>query len=301
MKLSTMVNLFYSNTPDEKGYLNAVRKTYDVGFRTMDFTMCPMQRGATELNGDNWEKITYEVGNEAAKLGVEFAQSHLPYPKANVRRKLATDPGCELNEDFIAVTERAIRISGMLGVKWAVVHPVMRSVSAVADFEDSIKYNHEIYDKYLELASSLGVGLAFENMADVDGKRRFCATSNELVELIKDFNCPEYVGACWDFGHANRMVPDQTGMLKEIMPYLRATHVDDNLGKDDLHTLPYLGNINWEQVMTVLGQGGYDGAFNYEIKYTAAFPEPLKHESAVFAYHVGQYLVSLAENAAKAK
>lgn len=299
MKLSTMVNLFYENTPDEKGYLRSVQKTYDIGFRTMDFTMCPMQRNATELNGDNWEKITYEIGNEAARLGVDFAQSHLPYPKANVRRKLATDPGCELNEDFIAVTERAIRISGMLGVRWAVVHPVMRSVNGVNDIEDNIRYNHEVYDKYLELASSLGVGLAFENMADVDGRRRFCATSSDLVALIEEFKCPEYVGACWDFGHGNRMVPDQSGMVEQIMPYLRATHVDDNLGKDDLHTIPYLGNVNWEKMMEILGRHGYDGAFNYEIKYTPNFPEPLRHESAVFVYHIGQYLVSLAEKAAK--
>ena len=53
----------------------------------------------------------------SAKLGVEFSQSHLLYAKPLTRRKTAADEGCEQNEFFIWATQRAIRISAMLGVK----------------------------------------------------------------------------------------------------------------------------------------------------------------------------------------
>ena len=39
-----------------------------------------------------------KIVNTAAKLGVEFSQSHLPYPKPLTRRKKDTDEGCENNE-----------------------------------------------------------------------------------------------------------------------------------------------------------------------------------------------------------
>jgi sugar phosphate isomerase/epimerase len=192
MRLSTMTNLFYEEREDKKNFLNSVRRTNAVGFKVMDFCMCPFQRHETEMLGDDWEERTYEIANEAAKLGVEFSQSHLLYAKPLTRRKTAADEGCEQNEFFIWATQRAIRISAMLGVKWAVVHPVQ--LKEDADLERDIKYNHEIYDKYVELASSLGVGLAFENMADVDNKRRFGVTADELGALVDSFGS-EYVGA----------------------------------------------------------------------------------------------------------
>lgn len=294
MRLSTMVNLFYENTPDEMGFRNSVKRIAGAGFKVMDFTMCAMQRRATELNGDNWESIAYAIADDAAKLGVTFEQSHLPYPKPTIRRNLPDDEGCEQNEYFIEMTNRAIKISSILGVKWAIVHPVMKVANSCADIEADIAYNHEIYNKYIEYADKLGVGIAFENMADIDSKRRFGASAAELNALLDSFGDNQNLGICWDFGHGNRTFgKHQIKPFTDILPRLRATHVDDNVGTEDLHTLPFLGKIKWAEIMPYLRD--YDGCFNYEIKYTQCFPEELKEESARFAYRVGEYLISLAK------
>ena len=290
MRLSTMTNLFYENREDRRGFLNSVRRTAAVGFKVMDFCMCPMQRRETELVDDDWEALTYEIANEAAKLGVEFSQSHLPYPKPLTRRKKATDEGCEKNEYFEFITERTIRISGMLGVKWAIVHPVQLNADACTEID--VAYNHEIYDKYLELASSLGVGLAFENMADVDNKRRFAATASDLCAIVDSFNS-EYVGACWDFGHGNRVFADQRSQLLTLGHRLKATHVDDNVGKDDLHLIPFLGNVKWPEIMQALREIDYKGDFNYELAACKWMPSELKQATVEYIYRVGQYLLSL--------
>ena len=290
MRLSTMTNLFYEEREDKKNFLNSVRRTNAVGFKVMDFCMCPFQRHETEMLGDDWEERTYEIANEAAKLGVEFSQSHLLYAKPLTRRKTAADEGCEQNEFFIWATQRAIRISAMLGVKWAVVHPVQ--LKEDADLERDIKYNHEIYDKYVELASSLGVGLAFENMADVDNKRRFGVTADELSALVDSFGS-EYIGACWDFGHGNRVFADQPEQLIKLGSRLKATHVDDNVGKDDLHLIPFFGTAKWHDIMKALRDINYGGDFNFELASCKRMPPELKQATVEYIYKVGEYLMSL--------
>ena len=228
------------------------------------------------------------------ELGLDIAQSHLPYPKVAVRRKLPTDEGCEQNEYFVKMTERAVRVSGALGVKWAIVHPVEASGADEVSFEENIAYNHKIYEPVIDLASSLGVGIAFENMADVDGHRRFGVTGEELAALVDSFGSP-LVGACWDFGHGNRCFVDQTTQFRKLGSRLVATHVDDNmgLGKEDLHTLPVLGTVKWERVMKTLREMNYSGCFNFELAVCKRMPADMVERTVKYAYDMGRYLLTL--------
>lgn len=290
MRLSTMTNLCYNPHEDGRTYIHALRLAHEAGYRVMDFNMCALQRGETELAGEGWQPFVYEIADEAARLGIDFSQSHLPYPKASVRRKSNTDPGCERNEFFIKMTERAIAVSAMLGVRWAVVHPVQRGIDV--NPEDDLRYNHEIYDDYLETASKSGVGFAYENMCDVDGRRRYGATAEDLNAIVASYNSSS-AGICWDFGHAHRMLADQCPALRSVAHALRATHLDDNLGKDDLHTLPYFGSIKWAEVMKVLREEGYEGDLTYELSAYRRMPEELMLPTVEYARRVGEYLLTL--------
>lgn len=292
MEVSTMTNLFYDHKRNgENAFIESIRKTHEAGFSVMDFCMCPMQRGETELNGDNWRELVDRIGNEAARLGVTFAQSHIPYARNKPSLK-KTDEGCEQNEFFIEMSKRCIEISSMLGVKWAVAHPV-------TDFDDptsierSIAYNHEIYDKYIEQAARGGVGIAFENMTDyVQGSmyRRFATNAYELCELADSFG-KDTVGVCWDFGHAHRMALSQSNELRRLGSRLKATHVDDNIGQTDLHTLPFFGTVNWSDAIGALREIGYDGAFNFELSVRRV-PEALKPSLVRYICETGRYLVT---------
>lgn len=46
---------------------------------------------------------------------------------------------------------------------------------------------------------------------------------------------------------------------------LRMLHVNDNLAKGDNHLPPFLGTVNWQDMMRGLSSVGFDGYFNYEI------------------------------------
>ncbi len=119
------------------------------------------------------------------------------------------------------------------------------------------------------------------------------SVAHELASLIDDFGSPR-VGACWDFGHANRVYADQTEAIRIIGKRLKATHVNDNVGDTDLHLLPFLGTIPWAKILPILTEIGYEGDFTYEITLNRNMPEELKLDAAKFAFEVGNYLLSLA-------
>jgi sugar phosphate isomerase/epimerase len=152
----------------------------------------------------------------------------------------------------------------------------------------------------MEQAAKLNVNLAFENMFDATGKRRFGATAEELIELVDSYNDPR-VGVCWDIGHANKVYSSQLRPIRLLGERIIALHVDDNHGVTDDHLLPFLGNIDWESIMPLWNEIGYKGDLVYEIKINNHMPEQLKELTAGYSYQVGEYLLSLANGRSEAR
>ena len=179
----------------------------------------------------------------------------------------------------------------MLGAPWAVLHPVMDVTADINDVDAHVRYNQQMFAREAELAAKLGVGLAFENMFDGD-QRRFGSTAEDLIAIQDSFHS-DLIGVCWDVGHANRMYRDQLKPIRKLGSRIKALHIDDNLGKDDLHLLPFEGNVPWEQVMHTLHDSGCEADLIYEIRNNANMPEALRDVTARYCYEVGEYLLSL--------
>lgn len=290
MRIGTMTSLFREcrETNQHTGYLESMCFCKEAGFQVLDFNMCSLLSRETEISGEDWEQKAYEIRNEAEKMGLEFSQSHPPYrPFKDARFKTA-----EEEERFAALTRRAIRVSGILGVKWAVVHPVTETQKTEFNLQADLQANREAFSQVLELAEKEQVGIAFENMCDRGNRRRFGSTIQELLALMELFQGAP-AGICWDTGHGHRVYTDQIPPLQMAAPYLRATHIDDNFGEDDLHLLPFLGTIPWERVMKTLKEIGYQGDLIYEIRLNNHMPQGLKTRSAQFSREVGEYLLTL--------
>lgn len=70
------------------------------------------------------------------------------------------------------------------------------------------------------------------------------------------------------------------------------THIHDNDGVHDVHTLPYYGVIDWENVMKAFAQAGYTGNLNYEAAYfVSKVPTDFLSEGAKYMAAVGQHLI----------
>lgn len=291
MRLATMTSVFRKNREDDPfiTYIESIRRCKEAGFTTLDFNMCAMSDRKTELNDTDWLRKTEAIRNEADRLGIGFSQSHPPYKKIKT-------PHYPLPEDeafYVDITRRAIIISGMLGVKWAVMHPATEYGFNQYDMEANVKLNREVYDPFVELAEQHKVGLAFENMRDTDSYRRFGSTADELIALIDDYHC-DSVRACWDFGHAHRVYTDQVRPLHQLGKRLKALHVDDNHGANlDEHLIPFMGTIPWEKLMKTLTEIGYEGDFVYEISTNGNMPDCLKDSTVRFSAEIGRYLLSL--------
>ena len=121
------------------------------------------------------------------------------------------------------------------------------------------------FDSLVDYAQRLGVCIAFENL---EGEEYLHAL------LTRYHNCP-HVGFCWDSGH-DHCYPHKTDFLQAYGHRLIMTHLNDNFGlrdpngipsgKDDLHFLPYDGNIDWEYALRRLQSAAKQSILNFEIK-----------------------------------
>ena len=290
MRLGTMTSLFRDRREcaEHFGYIESIQRCRKAGFTVLDMNLCALNRRQTTLHLDDWKKQVEEIRNEAERLGCVFSQSHPPYR----RGREGTFPTAEEEEFFRAMSLRALEITAMLGAKWAVIHPVMDVNADINDVDAQVRYNQQMFAREAELAQKLGIGLAFENMFDGE-QRRFGSTAEDLIAIQDSFHS-DHIGVCWDVGHANRMYHAQQLLaIRKLGSRIKALHIDDNLGKDDLHLLPFEGNVNWEQVMHALHDSGCNADLIYEIRNNSNMPEALRDITARYCYEVGEYLLSL--------
>ena len=89
-------------------------------------------------------------------------------------------------------------------------------------------------------------------------------------------------------------------MILTLGDKVKALHIHDNRFKADDHTLPYLGEIDWDTVTDALGQIGYAGDFTYEVTgYLTRFDDELVEKALALQVAVGRRLIEKVEAAHK--
>lgn len=296
MKLSTSTNLI-AYRPDWVSFipiLESMKRLKAVGFDAADLNLTDAGKSFFSIAKDDWREWAERVAALSEALKLPLTQSHPPFYNALI-------PENEKAAVWEPMIKRAIEVSGMTGVRWAVMHPGTYP-DDTADFKESKRRNYEYFMPYLELAERVGCGIAIENMADdvrAPGHRRpncsYCATYVELCDLVDSLRAPN-AGICWDFGHANLMGIDQRQALRVMGKRLKATHVADNSGIRDDHILPLMGTIDWRSILPVLAEIGYTGDLTFEIhNATSRLPDFLVDDMAAMCEKTGRYLLSLAQ------
>ena len=129
------------------------------------------------------------------------------------------------------------------------------------------------FDRIVAHAQQRGVRIAFENL---EGEEY-------LQALLKRYADQPHVGFCWDSGH-DHCYPHQLDFLKSFGHRLLMTHLNDNYGlrdpdgipsgNDDLHLLPYDGNICWEEALRKLSCAPRQAILNFELKLSSHSKDP---------------------------
>lgn len=281
--------------------VEAITMLRDAGYDTMDFTFGEEKNPDFILRADDWQQKVDRVADAAARLGITFAQSHLPYPKG---QDITDDPAFKkpgYREYFDECMRRAYIASGMLGVKYATAHP-LSSPADFADMDRQLRYNREYYDRFVELGIEHGVGTAFENMRpNCPGWKhayRYAQNIDDVITLVDSYN-DSMVGICWDTGHGNASMQGQRQAINRIGKRLRNLHINDNeYGMRDEHLLPYMGTIDWDDFVEGLVDVDYQGVLNYEVgKFAKTAPAALQPALFETAYGNGQVLLGMYEDA----
>lgn len=263
---TTGVCLRSCGNPLLNDYEDVVKRLYDAGYRVLDFAFVLHNYSNYILRYDDWQQRIDSIANLAAKLGVTFSQSHLPYVTDTQFNADANFQKPGYMDYFKECMRRAYIGSGMLGVRYATLHPIS---CPEFNYEEAptLQANHEFFDEFIELGMKHNVGTAYENMLPSLDRRfadRYCTHYDDLIRLVDSYNDP-MIGICWDTGHANFMRFDQERALLAMGHRVKNLHINDNhCQKHDEHLQPFMGYINWESVMRGLAKIDYDGDLTYE-------------------------------------
>ena len=270
----------------------AIARCKAAGFQVQDLSMCSMINPTDPLCGDDWEARVEEILAAKEENGVTFYQTHPPFR----RGLILVDEDAEREKHYWDATFRSLDITKRVGAKWAVIHPA-NDLSNM-DEKKQLERNHILFDKVVDYAAKLGIGVAFENMVETGDEthpHRYFSYPEELVALCDDY-ASDHVKACWDFGHGNTAVPDRhPDALRMLGDRLVCVHVDDNLGKRDDHYIPFRGNIRWEELMPVLTEINFPGVLDLELGFTNHMPDDLHDEAVRFTATVCRKLQALTQ------
>ena len=210
---------------------------------------------------DNWREELGKIEELLKKYSLECIQTHMPFYDLLLSAEV-TDEATDTS------LLRSIEAGAILGAEWNVYHP-RTAINDNYSPRKSMEYAKRDIEALAKKAEECRSGLAIENIPvfpDVSKMRFFTSDYEDLCE-ISDYFDSEYVGVCWDFGHANLLGNDQEKALTRVGDRIKCTHVHSNDGNMDQHNLPSQGNIEWEKIMPALKKAGYTGALTLEIKY----------------------------------
>ena len=255
----------------------------------LDMNFCDMSNPGMPLALDNWQSWAEKIANLAARLGIEFSQSHSHFYHF-------LNPKVENREFHDEMIRRSCIASGILGVKWMTVHASTETQTRGYSHKASKIGNLEYYPPYFELAFRHNVGVVIENMFDPTPiQRTYTANCEDLIDLVDAFHDPR-VQVCWDIGHANLVGYDQCEALRTVGKRLKSTHFADNHGVKDEHLLPFYGDIDWAAIMNTLKEIEYEGDVTYEVTpWLDRVPPMLRDTALKHSVEVGEYLLKLAE------
>lgn len=296
MKISAATGIYQQrgDSPLHRDLHEVITVLHEVGYDTFDLSLASLEQPAFILKGEDWERKIDALGNTAAKLGVTFFQSHLPFVSECSLRNNPKFQESGYQELFFEYTHRAYCASSRLQIGWTVLHP-LTFPEYNYESKASLEANHALYDRYVELGARLGVGTAIENMVPPWHRRMgmtYCQHYEQLIELVDSFADP-MVGICWDTGHANLAQLDQERALRAIGGRLKVLHINDNHAQvRDEHLLPYMGDVDWDSFLRGLAAIGYDGALSYETGKTSCNAYgSLQLEYVKLAYQNGLFLL----------
>jgi len=259
-----------------------IKQTFDIfakaGFQGMDFN-----NDAPGYYSDEHDEAFYtDLKNYAAERGVAICQAHAPFPSSYIEE--------DKSEERFGEIVQGMKNAAYLGAPMIVVHPCTHlNYDEEGNAELLYRYNLDFYRRLIPYAREFGIKIAIENI----GRSSVTSTPERLNKLFDELNDPVFA-VCFDVGHCLLEEVDPAEGIRAVGHRLAdgCTHIHDNCGTKDEHTLPFYGKVNWESVMEALADIGYEGDLNYEASlFLKNVPAALYADGLAYMAKVGHYLI----------
>ncbi len=206
--------------------------------------------------------------SEMAQEGLSFVDGHAPFGEF-------VDLNCpdeSFRDEMIARQKLTLNIASSMGLRTVTMHCGVDFLNAQIPTETHIARAKEALEKILPEAEKCRVIVAIENLWIPN------CLPDVLLDIKKDFPT-EYLGFCYDAGHANlldknhvncfnQVLNDWTKILsfkeeeilwednalEKMLPYVVNCHLHDNDGSYDQHHRIGTGNIDWKHIKSLLLQ-----------------------------------------------
>ena len=272
------------------GYEQGILTLKNAGYDCLDLSLFEMIRDDSVYVAGDWRKLVEERKAFADANGIKFNQSHAPFSFAwadeNIRENIAKPR-----------VEQSLEVSAMMGVDIVVVHP-LHWMPYLGHEKEINELNIQYYKSLVPLARQLGVRIALENMWQREVKRKCICTdvagfAKDHADLIDAIDS-EWVVACLDVGHCSLVGEEAQDTIRVLgHDRLKSVHLHDNDYQGDRHTLPGLGQMNWDEIMKAFDDIKYDGEFTYEAdNFLKGFDNDYFPKAVEFMVQTARHLIS---------
>lgn len=204
--------------------------------------------GILLLWADYFDKDYKKIPELARKAGLYVENVHAPYMNANALWE-DTINGQDACKEIISCIEDCTTH----GITTLVMHPENKKGTETVELPSDFKIGIERIKRIVDTAERLNVNIAIENMS-----------RHEYLDCIFQNIHSERLGLCFDSGHCNIFTPEHD-LLMQYGDRLMALHLHDNDGADDWHSLPFSGNVCWDDIAIKLKTFSYSGAIALEV------------------------------------
>jgi len=269
------------------GIEGGFRAIHEAGFDGVDFGVpCEVLNGRQISRGE-FEDCIYSRTDEeileyfrpykeaAEKYGVEFCQTHAPFPSW-MKDKPKT------NEYLIHALEKCLMICAYLNCPYLIVHPFFPGYNETLTSEEEWNLNIESYSRLIPAIKKYGVTVCLENMFTVSRRKVYAAICenpdevNRYIDTLNQIADEKCFAFCLDTGHALLVGSEIRTLINKLGHRIETLHIHDNDGWDDQHLTPYMGILDWNRFIAGMRDIGYKGALSFESSNTfSAFDHEL--------------------------
>lgn len=271
------------------GEAETLRLLARAGFDAYDITLNVIE--GNPIFEENYKEYLASLKAVADEAGIVCNQSHAPFTS----RREDVPKNAHYNEHIFDWLTRSLEAAAYLGAKNIVVHPINYMVyrGNAAYLKDM---NMDFYRALAPYAKRSGIRIAIENTGQMDKLRgvivdSVCGDVREQIDYLDTLGDDCFV-ACLDLGHCGLLGHDTADSIRALgADRLACIHVHDNNFREDNHTAPFCGKIEWTPVLKALSDIGYRGDFTFECySFFRQCPTEFLPEAAAYLCRLGRYM-----------